>query len=137
MVGKRQEKSATIKVSILNATLDLLQSRSFEQVHVLDICERAGVSKVTFFKYFPQKEDIVFYFFRIWCLRMPLRQNTKKRQGLAGLYDVLDEFAQNYVSYPSLMEVFASNLVNLKYAIKPIPVTDIARIIQKSAAKPI
>ena len=55
MMGKRELKSANIKVSILNATLELLQNRNFDQVYVTDICERCNISKVTFFKYFPSK----------------------------------------------------------------------------------
>ena len=126
-MGKREEKSAGIKVNILNATLDLLRNRDFDKVHVTDICEQSGISKVTFFKYFPQKEDIVFYYFRIFCLRMGLQFSKKERSGVNGLYFLLDEFAQCYVNYPSLMEEFDSNLVNLNFAIKPIPVTDLER----------
>jgi len=126
-MGKREQRSASIKVKVLQSTLELVQTRSFDQVHVQEICDRSEISKVTFFKYFPQKEDIVFYHFRIWCLKLSLQLKKNEKKGLKGIYYVMDEFAQDYISYPSLLEVFVSNLVNLQYAIKPIPVSTIER----------
>lgn len=41
--------------------MELLQTRSFSQVRVSELCRRAGVPRKTFYRYFDSKEDIIRY----------------------------------------------------------------------------
>ena len=58
-MGLRKEKAARIKVQVLDQTLRLIGKKSFDDLYIEDLCAKVKISKVTLFKYFPQKEDIL------------------------------------------------------------------------------
>ncbi|MEU2205708.1 TetR/AcrR family transcriptional regulator [Streptomyces hygroscopicus] len=42
------------------AALDLFEERGYESTTVIEIAERAGLTKSTFFRYFPDKREVLF-----------------------------------------------------------------------------
>ncbi|WP_327091954.1 TetR/AcrR family transcriptional regulator [Nonomuraea sp. NBC_01738] len=58
-MGLRERKKRETRETIHETALDLFLERGFDQVSVVEIAERAGVSKMTVFNYFPTKEDLV------------------------------------------------------------------------------
>lgn len=42
------------------AALDLFSERGYENTTVIDIAERAGLTKSTFFRHFPDKREVLF-----------------------------------------------------------------------------
>ena len=78
----RKEKAARLKVQVLDQTLKLVGKKSFDDLYVDDICAKVKISKVTLFKYFPQKEDILTYYFRIWCLGRTVELIQKPKEGI-------------------------------------------------------
>ncbi|MER5785543.1 TetR family transcriptional regulator [Streptomyces mobaraensis] len=42
------------------AALDLFEERGYENTTVMEIAERAGLTKSTFFRYFPDKREVLF-----------------------------------------------------------------------------
>ena len=87
----RKEKAALIKLAVLQETHKLIGKKSFEDLHVLEICERVKISKVTFFSYFPKKEDLLLYHLRLWCLTRAVELNQKPRVGIQGIYFLTDK----------------------------------------------
>ena len=65
----RKEKAARLKLAVLEQTVRLIGKKPFDDLYVEDICDKVKISKVTLFKYFATKEDILSYYFRVWCLR--------------------------------------------------------------------
>ncbi|MER7502646.1 TetR family transcriptional regulator [Nonomuraea pusilla] len=57
--GLRERKKRETRQAIHLAAMELFAERGFDGVSVLEIAERAGVSKMTVFNYFPTKEAIV------------------------------------------------------------------------------
>ncbi|WP_084958361.1 TetR family transcriptional regulator [Thermoactinospora rubra] len=55
----RERKKAATRQAIREAALQLFAERGFAEVSVNDIADKAGVSRMTVFNYFPTKEDIV------------------------------------------------------------------------------
>ncbi len=66
----RANNAAKIKVKCVNALFKRLHSSSFDDVMVREICSDVGISKVTFFKYFSCKEELLRYQYRIWCFHI-------------------------------------------------------------------
>jgi Transcriptional regulator len=121
-VGLRKEKAARLKVQILDQTLNLVGRKPFEDLFVDEICAKVKISKVTFFKYFPQKEDILLYYFRLWCFDRSVELQGKPREGLQGVYYLADKLSEECENHPGLMLSLIGYLADLKRPPKPFPV---------------
>jgi AcrR family transcriptional regulator len=117
----RKEKAARIKVQVLDHTLKLIGKKSFDDLYVAAICDKVKVSKVTLFTYFPQKEDVLLYYFRVWCLRRSVEFSTSPKEGLQGIYFLFDKLSESYESYPGLMLSLIGYLADAKRSPKPFP----------------
>lgn len=118
----RKEKAARLKVQVLEHTVRLIGKRAFDDIYVEDICEKVKISKVTFFKYFPQKEDVLLYHFRVWCLARAVELRQKPREGLQAIYHLLDKLADECEAHPGLMLSLIGYLADFKRPPKPFPV---------------
>lgn len=118
----RKEKAARLKVQVLDNTLKLVGKKSFEDLYVDDICDKVKISKVTLFKYFPQKEDILMYYLRIWCLARTVELSQKPREGLAGIHYLFDKIADEYEERPGFVLSLVGYLSDAKRPPKPFPV---------------
>lgn len=118
----RKEKAARLKVQVLDHTIKLIGKKSFDDLYVDDICAKVKISKVTLFKYFPQKEDILLYYFRIWCLGRSVDLSNKPKEGLAGIYFLFDRISEECEEHPGLMLSLIGYLSDLRRPPKPFPV---------------
>ena len=118
----RKEKAARLKVQVLEHTLKLIGKKAFDDIYVEDICEKVKISKVTFFKYFPQKEDVLLYHFRIWCLGRSVELKQKSKEGMQGIYFLLDKLSEECENHPGLMLSLIGYLSDFKRPPKPFPV---------------
>ena len=118
----RKEKAARLKLSVLDQTLKLIGKKSFDDLFVDEICDKAKISKVTLFKYFPQKEDILLYFFRIWCLRRAVELHEKPREGVQGVLFIFDRLSEDCEDHPGIILSLFGYLADLRRAPKPFPV---------------
>ena len=118
----RKEKAARLKIQVLEYTLRLIGKKSFDDVYVEDLCAKVKISKVTFFKYFPQKEDVLLYYFRIWCLTRSVELRAKPKEGIQGIYYLFDKLSETCEVHPGLMLSLVGYLADLKRPPKPFPV---------------
>jgi len=123
----RETKSAKIKIDILGATLSMVGKKSFKDLYVDEICEKVNVSKVTFFKYFPQKEDILLYYLRVWCLDRAVELEKQNREGLDGVHFLFDKMAIAYERHPGLILSLISYLTSLQRPPSPFPLKTVER----------
>lgn len=54
-----EQRKANTHQSLLDAARDVIAGKGYNHVEILDITERANVSKATFYKHFPNKEACV------------------------------------------------------------------------------
>src|SRR5690606_5413053 len=118
----RKEKAARLKVQVLEHAVRLVGKKAFADIYVEDVCEKVKISKVTFFKYFPQQEDVLLYYFRIWCLGRLVELKQKPKEGLQAIYHVLDRLAEECEAHPGLMLSLVAYLADFKRPPKPFPV---------------
>ncbi|MEM9390835.1 MAG: TetR/AcrR family transcriptional regulator [Bacteroidota bacterium] len=128
MVTLRQEKSARLKLQILEAAINLVGKNSFEELYVDMICERVKVSKVTLFKYFPQKDDILLYYLRVWLLHRAVELSKTDYIGLAGLRLVQDKLCESFMNHPGVILGLISYLTSLKRPPGPVSLKMAERI---------
>jgi AcrR family transcriptional regulator len=64
----RNEESNRIKkiLQILSTAEDLFQRFGFKRITIEEICSKANVSKMTFYKYFPNKNELIKYLMNSW-----------------------------------------------------------------------
>jgi AcrR family transcriptional regulator len=118
----RKEKAARLKVQVLEHTLKLIGKKPFEDLYVDDICEKVKISKVTFFKYFPQKEDVLLYHFRVWCLSRSVDFAQRPKEGLQGIYYLFDKLSEECEDHPGLILSLIGYWSDLRRPPKPFPV---------------
>jgi AcrR family transcriptional regulator len=117
----RKEKAALLKYHILEVTLAMIGKKSFDDIYVDDICEKVKISKVTLFKYFPQKEDILLYYFRVWCLKRSVEFTQKPIEGVVGIYHVADKLAEDFEARPGMLLSLIAYLSEYNRSPKPFP----------------
>lgn len=118
----RKEKAARLKINVLDNTIRLIGKKSFDDLYVDEICAKVKISKVTLFKYFPQKEDILLYYFRIWCLKRAVELRDHPREGIAGILFLFERLGEDYETHPGIILSLVAYLADLKRPPKPFPV---------------
>ncbi|MCA6407770.1 MAG: TetR/AcrR family transcriptional regulator [Cytophagales bacterium] len=117
----RKEKAAILKLSVLDHTIKMIGTKSFDKIHVDEICKKTKISKVTLFKYFPQKEDLLLYYFRVWSLRRLVELKEKPREGLAGIQYLFDKRSEDFEAHPGIILSWVGYLSDMGRTIKPFP----------------
>jgi len=59
--GRRQQHKAATRTRIVEAALELFQSRGFAATTTKSIAKKARIAEGTVFNYFPTKEDIAMH----------------------------------------------------------------------------
>ncbi|TRX59555.1 TetR/AcrR family transcriptional regulator [Fulvivirga sp. M361] len=131
-VGRRQQKSAQLRLKILSVATKLAGKKSFDQLYVETICEKVGVSKVTFFKYFPQKDDILLYYWRVWLFERAVECSIEPKQGLDGIYYLNEKLADTFVKHPGIILGLISYITRFDRPPAPIPLKALDRTLLHS-----
>ena len=113
-ISLREKKKAKTKLALLEEALALIDEGTFRSVLVDDICERAEVSKVTFFKFFPQKEELLIYFMSIWQARCFCELSANGKRGFAAVRHIFSMVAEESEKYPGIMLSLISFLAEQK-----------------------
>ncbi|GAB6926472.1 hypothetical protein JCM10914A_04550 [Paenibacillus sp. JCM 10914] len=109
----RELKKAKNKIALYEAALSLMQDRMFSQVMLEDICRTAEISKVTFFKFFQRKEDLLLYFMRIWLTKRMIEVETEGMHGLQAFRHLLSSVVEEHGVRPGMMPSLISFLAEL------------------------
>jgi len=118
----RKEKAARLKLAVLEQTLKLIGKKAFDDLYVEDICEKVKISKVTLFKYFPTKEDILSYYLRVWCLKRLVELKERPREGVQGIYYLFEKVGDDLELHPGIILSMVAYLSNPKRPPKPFPI---------------
>ena len=111
MSSLRREKSARLKYLLGNAIGQRLLSENFDAIKVTDLCEEVEISKVTFFKYFNSKEELLRYYFRVWCLQIGVDLHSKPKKGIEGIHFIFEEVHKSLHSRPTFITGLISYMV--------------------------
>ena len=123
MFSKRVLNAATIRYNLVSYVLKTCSSKPFDDVHVIDICREAGISKVTFFKYFHQKEDILLYYKSLLTLSLTIQVSQHNLQGTKGLDKIISHFSTEYKERQSLVLGLINKLTTDNSPYKPIRIS--------------
>lgn len=102
-ISLRELKKARAKLTLYEASLELIGTRSFREVMVDDICRKAEISKVTFFKFYRQKEDLLVYYMRVWLTERLIELADDPLRGFAAVRHILRKVSEDAAERPGLM----------------------------------
>ena len=99
-MGLREQKKAKAREALGRAALDLFTQNGFESTTVDAIAERAGVSRRSFFRYFPSKESAAFpaQEERLRKFRELLEHLNVKNEGFRAVKEACFAIAREYMS---------------------------------------
>ena len=98
----REQTFGNNRYELLQEFLTRLADAPFNDIYVEDVCQEVGISKVTFFKYFYSKEEIVYYFILKWEYERSYELHQNMYHGRAGIEHIFSSMCQ---------EPFACNLM--------------------------
>lgn len=124
MIAKRVQNAASIRYKIINYVTETCKTRDFATVHVIEICKAANISKVTFFKYFDKKEDLLLLYKSIINYSICTEASLHDLHSRRGLEAVVDRFAQFSRETPSLARELISTLLHSMPPILPVKLNE-------------
>lgn len=109
--GKRELNKAQTRLNVLEAVYRLAQGTNFRDLKTKSIAEAAGITEMTFFNYFPKKEDVLRYMMGIWALDLMALQHKQPLTGEAAIRRVFAHTATQVKKHPRLMTNFVASLL--------------------------
>ncbi len=113
-VGKREQKKTDIRLSFMESFIRELEIKPLKDIRVNELCAKIGISKVTFFKYFSSRDQVVEYFIYKWSYEMSFQLFLGKLKGIDGIKEVFNSVSdhpagKNIIS--ALMTFYLNNQV--------------------------
>ena len=127
MITKRTQNAAHIRYKIINYVTEACKTRDFNKIHVTEICQAANISKVTFFKYFDRKEDVLMLYNSIINTGICIEVSQREITGIAGLEFIIIRFANIIRETPSIAREHVAALLHVKPPILPVILTEADR----------
>lgn len=115
-IGKREKQKAQTKLKIMKTFIKAMAGHPLNDLNIEDLCKEIGISKVTFFKYFRSKEEVVEYFILLWQYDMVYDINQKHLQGKEAIRYIFD----NVSDHPSGHQIM---IAIISYALKSTSAT--------------
>ena len=99
-MGLREQKKLRAREALATAALSLFSEQGFEHTTVDAIAERAGVSRRSFFRYFPSKEAAAFpqQEERLRRFAALLESQNARIEGFAAVKEAADAIAREYMA---------------------------------------
>ncbi|MBW1816553.1 MAG: TetR/AcrR family transcriptional regulator [Deltaproteobacteria bacterium] len=100
----RERKRARNRLALLDTTIGRMRQKALTDITVEELCEEVEVSKGTFFRYFPRKSDLIFYYIRLWSIEFTWRatRDAVDSPGLAVIETLFDRAAAIFDDHPRL-----------------------------------
>ncbi len=92
--GLRERKAAELKIRLVDLLTEELQEKGFHQVSVEDLSEKALISKVTFYRYFPTKDALLWFHDSVWTYRVKAECMLEGLEGVKALRFLFREMAR-------------------------------------------
>ncbi|MBU4288293.1 MAG: TetR/AcrR family transcriptional regulator [Proteobacteria bacterium] len=102
-----------------------MKTTRFEQISISDICSEVGISEATFYNYFPQKIDVIFYFSAVHILKSRwIIFHEKKDLGPIRKMEMVFEQFSKKMKHPFLFFEVVSVLSSQKILQHPLKIED-------------
>lgn len=96
-MGLRDERTRRTRELIADSALELISEKGYDETTYDDVADKAGVSRSTVFRYFPEKEEFLFArdVDHLRALQTLLRASQAKADDTVALHRVMIDFARH------------------------------------------
>lgn len=105
----RERKAAQTRLAIADAIANALATLSLAEVRVEDVAEKASISRMTFFNYFPTKEAAVTWGYAAWLFRLQVELHRDGLSGVPALLRIARHFADSLADRPGTLPRYLSS----------------------------
>lgn len=109
-----EKKKAMLKIAILDEMLRLFKDKALCEISVDMLCFNINTTKVTFFKYFSYKEQVLDYFVSKWLYDRSAEIHNQKFQGENGLFHVFNSMCEDTILGQKIMVSLVNYYSKLK-----------------------
>ena len=102
------EKTAENQRKLCAALLALAEKTPYEQIFVSDICQHAGISRRSFYRYFSNKDEVLYALIKGNVMECAV-QSMELRIDMVHLKELLEQFFLFWQSRRSLLEILRRN----------------------------
>lgn len=124
MITKRTQNAAHTRYKVINYVTQACLTKDFNKIHVTDICHAANISKVTFFKYFDRKEDVLMLYNSIINTGICIEVSQREIKSVDGLEFVINRFGNIINETPSIAREIVAAILLSRPPILPIILTE-------------
>ena len=111
--GLRELKKAQTKLDCINVGYELTKVCRFRELMVKDIISKVGITEMTFFNYFKNKDELLLYWMDIWKLDQIVIQINNPLNGKEAIKRIFFDSAQRVKEHPLMMMNIISYIVSL------------------------
>jgi AcrR family transcriptional regulator len=106
----RERKKARTRLAIIDALIDRVNNKHFEEITIDEICDDVQISRGTFFIYFPRKIDMLWYIGLLWNMEISWYTTMAPgvSPGLHAIEDIFIRFARLIEQSPNIFSEFIS-----------------------------
>jgi AcrR family transcriptional regulator len=109
-VSLRERKVARVRLALVRSLRERINLIPFQQIRVEDLCEEALISKVTFFKYFPEKEALLVFASACWMMEIQVEIRKNGLVGMQAIKRLFDLMSSVCTDSPNFMRAFHAML---------------------------
>jgi AcrR family transcriptional regulator len=113
MSGAQVQRNSKKQAQILKTAEALFSRYGIKRVSVEEICRKAGASKMTFYKYFPNKSDLFKHIWGLWI-----------EEG----YDYLDEINERDIPFPEKIRLILEYKLDFAARMNPDLIEEVIHI---------
>ena len=115
-IGLKDRKVARIRLALVRHLREKLNEMPFNQIRVEDLCEVAMISKVTFFKYFPEKDALLVFSNACWIMELQVLIRRKELVGIPAIAEMYASMGRVCNESPHSVRAFYGMISeNLKF----------------------
>lgn len=117
VLGLREKKAIMTKMALVDSLSERIAETPFRDIRVEDLCGDAHISRVTFHKYFPVKENLLEFMASIWAFKAQVgirQQGLKGRSGLDYIIDTCASGHSNIQRIYSALQVYYAEMNEIR-----------------------
>lgn len=108
-MNKKKETTTwklSAKICIAEALISLMETKKLKEIHIQDLVKKAGVSRMSYYRYFHEKEDILKYYMEYIFQKYKNTIDTKENISFQSYEHILHTlcFFKKYQNYALCLE---------------------------------